>query len=88
MFETAIGLFAALFTSTSYIPQVWKCWKSRQAGDLSLKMLIILACGLSLWVLYGFLKSDWVIVLANSFSLVLLFNLIGFKLIGWRSSRR
>ena len=29
-------------------------------------MLIVLTTGLALWVCYGLLKEDWIIVLANS----------------------
>ncbi|HEY0567344.1 MAG TPA: SemiSWEET transporter [Xanthobacteraceae bacterium] len=78
--STAIGLTAAVCTTVSYIPQVLKCWKTGKAGDLSLKMLLILATGLALWVAYGFLNGDWVIVAANTISLLLLGNLVFFKL--------
>jgi len=64
----------------SYIPQVVKCWKTRKGGDLSLKMLLTLATGLALWVTYGLVNSDWVIVGANTVSLLLLGNLLLFKL--------
>lgn len=77
---TAIGLIAALCTTVSYIPQVVKCWKTRKAGDLSLKMLLTLAAGLALWVAYGIINSDWVIIAANTVSLLLLGNLLLFKL--------
>lgn len=77
--ETLIGLAAAFCTTVSYIPQVKKCWQTGSTGDLSLKMLAILATGIALWVLYGILKGDIVIILANSVSLLLLFNLLFFK---------
>jgi MtN3 and saliva related transmembrane protein len=76
---TAIGLIAAFCTTVSYIPQVVKCWKTRKAGDLSLKMLLTLATGLALWVAYGFINGDWVIITANAVSLFLLGNLLLFK---------
>ena len=76
---TVIGLIAAICTTVSYIPQVVKCWKTRKAGDLSLKMLLTLAAGLSLWVVYGIINGDWVIIGANTVSLVLLANLLLFK---------
>jgi MtN3 and saliva related transmembrane protein len=78
--STAIGLIAAFCTTVSYIPQVVKCWKTRKAGDLSLKMLLTLATGLALWVAYGVINSDWVIVGANTVSLLLLGNVLLFKL--------
>lgn len=83
MLESLIGGFAAFCTSVSYIPQVRKAWATRETGDLSLRMLIILAAGLALWVVYGVMKRDWVIVVANVVSLALLANLLWFK---WRES--
>jgi MtN3 and saliva related transmembrane protein len=80
MFETIIGGLAAFCTTVSYIPQVKKAWETHETGDLSLKMLLLLSAGLSLWIAYGFLKSDWVIIAANSVSLAMLANLVWFKL--------
>ena len=50
---SAIGLFAALCTTASYFPQLEKCWETRSAGDLSLKMFVVLATGVALWRLRG-----------------------------------
>lgn len=61
-----IGGLAAALTSLSYIPQVRKAWPRGSTGDVSLKMLIVLTSGLALWVLYGVLQKDWIIVLANT----------------------
>ena len=80
MLDTIIGGFAAFCTTISYVPQVKKAWQTRETGDISLKMLLLLATGLGLWVAYGFMKSDWVIVGANSISLAMLANLIWFKM--------
>jgi MtN3 and saliva related transmembrane protein len=60
-----IGILAAALTSLSYLPQVKKAWPRGSTSDLSLRMLVALTAGLLLWVLYGFLKGDWVIVIAN-----------------------
>ena len=77
---TAVGSVAAFCTTVSYAPQLYKCWHTGKAGDLSLKMFSILASGIALWVVYGFLKSDVVIVAANSVSLALLGGILFFKL--------
>jgi MtN3 and saliva related transmembrane protein len=77
--ETLIGFAAAFCTTVSYIPQVKKCWQTGSTGDLSLKMLLILATGIALWVVYGIFKGDMVIIIANSVSLLLLCNLVVFK---------
>jgi MtN3 and saliva related transmembrane protein len=76
---TAIGLLAAAMTSLSYIPQVRKAVPAGSTGDLSFKTLSVLAAGLALWVLYGILNKDYVIVAANAVGFALVAALIGFK---------
>jgi MtN3 and saliva related transmembrane protein len=78
--ETLIGTAAAFCTTISYVPQLKKCWATGEAGDLSLKMLSLLAAGLGLWMVYGFMRGDVVIILANAVSLTLLGGIIYFKL--------
>ncbi len=86
--ETLVGFVATFCTTVSYIPQVKKCWQTGSTGDLSLKMLMILATGIGLWVVYGFMKGDIVIIVANSVSLLLLFNLLFFKVRETASGRQ
>ena len=66
-----IGLLAAGLTSLAFIPQLHKAWPRGATGDISLKMLIVLCLGLLLWVIYGLLKSDWVVMVANAVGLAL-----------------
>ena len=77
---TAIGLAAAVCTTISYFPQLKKCWDTGSAGDLSLKMFLTLAAGVALWAVYGFLRSDVVIIVANAISFALLMGILYFKL--------
>jgi MtN3 and saliva related transmembrane protein len=79
MLITSLGLLAAALTSLSYIPQVRKALPRGSIHDLSVKTLIILAAGLGFWILYGMLKGDWVIVIANSFGCTLVVILLAFK---------
>ena len=83
--STLIGLAAACCTTASYFPQLKKCWQTGSAGDLSLWMFSILAAGVALWVVYGALRADPVIVIANAVSLVMLAGILYFKLRGARS---
>ena len=78
--ETAIGLAAAICTTASYVPQLKKCYVTKKAGDLSLKMFLVLAVGIALWCVYGVLKGDRVIMIANGISLLFLFFILYFKL--------
>jgi MtN3 and saliva related transmembrane protein len=81
-YETLIGTAAALCTTVSYFPQVKKSWMTGETGDISLKMLLLLASGLGLWMVYGFVKSDVVIVAANGVSVAMVAIILYFKLRG------
>jgi MtN3 and saliva related transmembrane protein len=78
---TVIGLAAAICTTAANLPQLKKAWTTGQTDDISLKMLLLLACGLGLWVVYGVLQKDIVIILANAISLALLVGLVWLKLL-------
>ena len=75
-----IGICAAVLTSLSYVPQVRKAWPCGSTKDLSLHMLVVLTTGLSLWIGYGVLKGDWVIVAANSVGAALSASVLIFKI--------
>ena len=79
-FTSLIGFGAACGTTASYAPQLYKCWRTGKADDLSLRMFLILAGGIALWVVYGFLKADLVIIVANAVSLCCLFGILFFKI--------
>ena len=80
-FVTAIGFAAAVCTTAANLPQIKKAWTTGQTDDISLKMLLILGCGLTLWVVYGVLREDTIIILANGISLTLLAGLLYLKLL-------
>jgi MtN3 and saliva related transmembrane protein len=80
MLHTIVGLAAAICTTLSYVPQLKKCWQTGETDDLSLRMLLVLTTGITLWIVYGFMGADIVIILANSISVMLLIGLLYFKL--------
>jgi MtN3 and saliva related transmembrane protein len=82
-----VGACAALLTSLSYIPQVQKAWPRGSTSDLSLKMLVALTTGLVLWIGYGLLRGDWVIVAANGVGATLSASVLAFKIRDIRSRR-
>jgi MtN3 and saliva related transmembrane protein len=43
-------------------------------------MLVALSAGLCLWIVYGVLKDDWVIILANSIGATLSLAVLAFKI--------
>jgi MtN3 and saliva related transmembrane protein len=75
-----LGMLAAALTSLSYLPQLQKAMPRNSTSDLSLKMLVALSAGLCLWIVYGVLKDDWVIILANSIGATLSLAVLAFKI--------
>lgn len=63
-----IGVGASVLTSISLLPQLVKIIKEKKAEDVSLGMMLALFGGLGLWVAYGIMKEDYIIIVANSFS--------------------
>lgn len=66
MTETdAIGYAAATLTTVSFVPQAIKALKDRDTHSLSLGMYSIFTVGVVLWGIYGWIKADWAMILAN-----------------------
>jgi MtN3 and saliva related transmembrane protein len=63
---TVIGIGASICTATASIPQLVKIIKCKKADDISLMMLLVLIAGLGLWIFYGFLKKDIILMVANA----------------------
>ena len=74
-----MGLIAALLTTASFVPQVYKTWKSKSADSLSLTMYIVFFIGVLLWLLYGIHLNSLAMIIANSITAVLALMLIFFK---------
>ena len=74
-----VGAGAALLSSLSYLPQVKKAWPRGSTHDLSLGMLLVLTAGLSLWIVYGMIRGDWVIAIANGAAATLTGTVLAFK---------
>jgi MtN3 and saliva related transmembrane protein len=65
-----IGIAAAIITGISMIPQLAKIIKQKKAENVSIGMIILLICGLALWLWYGIKKHDAPIIATNSFSIL------------------
>jgi MtN3 and saliva related transmembrane protein len=70
-FIELVGWIAGICTSTSLIPQLVKTVKKKTAEDVSVFMFIVMLTGNSLWIWYGFSKSDFPIIATNFISLSL-----------------
>jgi MtN3 and saliva related transmembrane protein len=66
-----IGFMATGFAVSSTIPQIRKALRTKKSDDVSIRFIIVLIIGLSLWVVYGIGKNDIVIIIGNSLAVAL-----------------
>ena len=66
-----IGYVAAFCTTSAFVPQAYRVWKTRHTRDLSLAMFLIFSGGVALWFWYGWRINSTPIIIANLCTLVL-----------------
>jgi len=74
-----IGLIAAVITSAGFLPQLIKGYRTKKLDDVSYFMPIVLAIGMALWFVYGFLIISIAVMVANLFSISCCLTLIIMK---------
>lgn len=60
-----VGYTASAVTVFTFLPQVIKTWKERSAKNVSLLMFVIAIANEVLWIWYGVLVNDLIIILTN-----------------------
>lgn len=70
-FADYIGSFAATCTTIAFIPQAIKSYSTRDLSGISLPMYAIFTSGVAFWLVYGLLKQDWPIIIANAITVAL-----------------
>ena len=75
-----LGLIAAVFTTSGFLPQVIKTWRTKNVRALSLTMYLVLFTGMFLWLIYGIYKDSLALIASNVISCGLTLSLIIFIL--------
>jgi MtN3 and saliva related transmembrane protein len=73
-----LGYLGSFLTSITFIPQVYKAWQTKSAGDLSRWMMIIVVTSAAIWLTYGIAIQSGPVIVANSVVLVLSLVLLYF----------
>ncbi|MEO7393458.1 MAG: SemiSWEET family transporter, partial [Chitinophagaceae bacterium] len=60
-----LGYAAGAVTAFTFLPQVVKTWKEKSAKNVSLLMFIIAFVNEVMWIAYGVLSNNWVIISTN-----------------------
>jgi MtN3 and saliva related transmembrane protein len=74
-----LGLIAGAVTSMGYLPQLYRGYKTKKLEDVSYFMPIVLAIGMSLWLLYGVFLEAFAVIVANAFGISCSLGLIIMK---------
>jgi lactoylglutathione lyase len=77
-----IGYISALLTTTSFLPQAVKTWRTRSTSDLSPLMFTLFCIGVIGWLIYGIILNNLPMILANAFTILLAGTIMYFILIG------
>ena len=80
MAHLILGIAAGTLTTISFIPQVIKIYRMKDAKEISIATFSIFSCGVFLWIVYGAVVHEWPIILANSITLILSFSILIMKL--------
>jgi MtN3 and saliva related transmembrane protein len=75
-----IGFMAAIFTTSAFVPQVYKAWKTKDVEAISLTMFVVMFIGVLLWLIYGFYIKSLSMVVANIMSSILSLSIIVLKI--------
>lgn len=75
-----IGLLAASLTSFAGLPQLIKIIKIKHTKDISLEMYVLMCLGIFLWFIYGILKKDLALILANTVSFLIAGSILLLKI--------
>ena len=70
----AVGFGAAIGTTAAWFPQVVRTWSTRSARDFSWGYLALFIMGVSFWTMYGVLRHDPVVIIANGVTLLLVIS--------------
>jgi MtN3 and saliva related transmembrane protein len=80
-----VGTGAALCSMTSFLPQIAKIVRERDASAVSLRMYAVTVTGFTLWIAYGLMTRAWPVTAANTVCLLLSATILTLK---WRLERR
>jgi MtN3 and saliva related transmembrane protein len=77
---SAIGLIAAVLTSSSFLPQAIKTIRTKDTSAISLYMYVLFTSGTLMWFIYGVASHSYPVWLANGFTLIPASIILYFKI--------
>jgi MtN3 and saliva related transmembrane protein len=75
-----VGVGAGLCSIASFVPQIAKIWRERDASGVSLRMFAVTVTAFILWTTYGILQGSWPIAVSNALCLALAGVIVALRL--------
>lgn len=79
-FAEILGYAAGALTAFTFLPQVIKTWRDRSARDISMNMYLIAFVNEVMWLVYGFMIDNMIIILTNAAMLFMSGAMIALKI--------
>ncbi len=80
LWVNGIGVGAGLCSMVSFVPQIARILRERNAEAVSARMYLISTLGFTLWAGYGLVQRSWPLVLSNLVNLGLVSTILVLKL--------
>lgn len=75
-----LGFIAGTITTVSFVPQVIRVYKNKSGRDVSAWMVLLLATGTALWLVYGIMIGGVPIIAANAVTFTLVIVIFVLKM--------
>lgn len=75
-----VGVAAGLCSMASFVPQILKILREKDAESVSMRMYVVTVTGFVLWTAYGALLGSWPVWLSNAVNLTLAAVILALKL--------
>jgi len=72
LFLTILGTLAGILILSGWVEQIYKGYKTKSMQDISKFLMIFIAAGSTLWLVYGSIVSDVFIIGTNIAGLILM----------------
>lgn len=76
-----VGTAAGVCSMISFVPQIVKIVREKDASAVSLRMYMVTVTGFVLWTTYGVLLKSWPVAVSNAVCLGLTATILGLR---WR----
>lgn len=77
---TLIGLISGALTTTSWLPQVIRAFRTRSTKDFAWSWFVMFGVGVSGWLIYGIVAASPPVIATNALTLTLVLGLGSLKL--------